>query len=207
MDADAQVSQLEAALLHQAETLVREQRQNTETARARILKEAAESLKLAEAKEVAAAKMEAERLMRRQVQAAESRLAADLDRLRWALTEATLSGVRQGFQQLTGDAKRYSEVLEAWLADAARALPPGDLLAEVRPADQALLAPNWVDIAARAAPGRQVTLHSHSRNSEGGICVRLADNRAQMDHSFEARQSRMADELARAAMERLFRRT
>ena len=37
-NADAQVSQLEAALLHQAETLVREQRQNTEAARARILK-------------------------------------------------------------------------------------------------------------------------------------------------------------------------
>jgi V/A-type H+-transporting ATPase subunit E len=207
MDADAQVSQLEAALLHQAETLVREQRQNTETARARILNEAAEGLKLAEAKEVAAARMEAERLMRRKVQAAESRLAADLDRLRWALTEATLAGVRQGFQQLTTDGKRYLEILEAWLADAARALPPGDLLAEVRPADQALLAPDWPNIAARAAPGRHVELHSHSRNSEGGLCVRLADNRAQMDHSFEARQSRMADELARVAMERLFRRT
>jgi len=207
MDANAQVSQLEAALLHQAETLVREQRQNTEAARTRILQETAEGLRLAEEREVAAAKAEAERQVLRQVQAAEARLAADLDRLRWALTEATLAGVQQAFQQLTGDEKRYLDILEAWLADAARALPPGDLVAEVRPADQLRLAAEWANIVARAAPGRRIELSTHSQVSEGGIRVRLADNRAQIDHTFEGRQSRLADELARVAMERLFRRT
>ena len=47
MEADAQVSQLEQALLQQAETLAREQLQNAESARARILAESAEKLKLA----------------------------------------------------------------------------------------------------------------------------------------------------------------
>jgi V/A-type H+/Na+-transporting ATPase subunit E len=207
MDADAQVSQLEAALLHQAETLVREQRQNTEAARARILQETAEGLRLAEEREVALAKAEAERKVLRQVQAAEARLAAEVDRLRWALTEATLAGVREAFQQLVGDDKRYPEVLEAWLGDAARALPPGDLVAEVRPTDQPRLAKDWANMAARVAPGRTIELQTHGQNSAGGIRVRLADNRAQIDHTFEGRQSRLADELARVAMERLFRRT
>lgn len=207
MDADAQVSQLEAALLHQAETLVREQRQNTEAARTRILQEAAEGLRLAEEREVALAKAEAERKVLRQVQAAEARLAAEVDRLRWALTEAALAGVREAFQQLVGDDKRYPDVLEAWLADAARTLPPGDLVAEVRPTDQPLLAKDWANIAARVAPGRTIVLQTHDQSSAGGIRVRLADNRAQIDHTFEGRQSRLADELARVAMERLFRRT
>jgi len=207
MDADAQVSQLEAALLHQAETLVREQRQNTEAARARILKETAEGLRLAEEREVALAKAEAERKVLRQVQAAEARLAAEVDRLRWALTEAALAGVREAFQQLVGDDKRYPDVLEAWLADAARALPSGDLVAEVRPTDQPRLARDWANIAKRVAPGRTIELHTLSHSSAGGIRVRLADNRAQIDHTFEGRQSRLADELARVAMERLFRRT
>lgn len=206
MDANAQVSQLEAALLHQAETLVREQRQNTEAARTRILQETTEGLRLAEEREVAAAKVEAERKVLRQVQAAEARLAADLDRLRWALTEASLAGVRLAFQQLTGDNKRYLDVLEAWLADAARALPPGDLVAEVRPADQPRLAADWINIVVRAAAGRRIELSTHGLVSAGGIRVRLADNRAQIDHTFEGRQSRLADELARVAMERLFRR-
>lgn len=204
MDADTQVSQLEQALLQQAETLAREQLQNAESARARILAESADKLKLAEEREVLAAKVEAERLVRRHSQAAEARLAAELDRSRWALTEATLAGVSAAFQQLTQDETRYLALLEAWLITAAQALPPGDLVAEVRPEDEKRLTPQWTEIAARAAPGRNVTLASHSQPSVGGIRVRLADNRAQLDQTFEARQARLADELARVAMERLF---
>jgi hypothetical protein len=37
--------------------------------------------------------------------------------------------------------------------------------------------------------------------------VRLADSRAQLDQTFEARQERLAEELARVAMERLFAST
>ena len=204
MDTDAQVSQLEQALLQQAETLAREHLQNAESARARILAESAEKLKLAEAREVLSAKVEAERLVRQQTQAAETRLAAELDRLRWALTEATLAEVKTAFRRLVQDEPRYLKTLEAWLATAAHALPPGDLVAEVRPEDEQRLARQWPDMVARVAPGRSVVLAAHGLPSEGGIRVRLADNRARLDQTFEARQARLADELARVAMERLF---
>jgi len=204
MEADTQVSQLEQALLQQAETLAREHLQNAESARARILADSAEKLKLAAEREILAAKVESERLVRRQGQAAETRLAAELDRLRWALTESVLSEVKTAFRKLAQDEARYPDVLEAWLAAAAQALPAGDLLAEVRPEDEKRLAPGWAAMTARAAPGRVVTLTSHSQPSEGGIRVRLTDNRAQLDQTFEARQARLADELARVAMERLF---
>jgi V/A-type H+-transporting ATPase subunit E len=204
MDADAQVTQLEQALIQQAGTLAREQLQNAESARARILAESADKLKLAEEREILAAKVEAERLVRRHSQAAETRLAAELDRLRWALTESVLSEVKTAFHTLVQDETRYLGVLEAWLAAAAQALPKGDLLAEVRPEDEKRLLPAWSAMSARAAPGRVVTLVSHSLPSAGGIRVRLADNRAQLDQTFEARQARLADELARVTMERLF---
>jgi V/A-type H+-transporting ATPase subunit E len=204
MEADSQVSQLEQALLQQAETLAREQLQNAESARARILAESAEKLKLAEEREILAAKVEAERLVRRQTQAAETRLAAELDRLRWALTEATLAEVKIAFRKLVQDEARYLAVLEAWLAAAAQALPPGDLVAEVRPEDEKRLAPRWAEMTARAAPGRSVTLAAQGIPGEGGIRVGLTDNRARLDQTFEARQMRLADELARVAMERLF---
>lgn len=204
METDAQVSQLEQALLQQARTLARELLQNAEAARAHILAESAEKLKLAGEHEVLTAKVEAERLVRRQGQAAETRLAAELDRMRWALTESTLSEVKIAFRQLVQDEARYLGVLEAWLAAAAQALPPGDLVAEVRPEDEKRLAPVWDDMLARAAPERKVTLATHGHPTEGGIRVRLADNRAQLDQTFEARHARLADELARVAMERLF---
>lgn len=204
MEADAQVSQLEQALMQQAETLVREQRQNADATCARILSESAEKLKLAGEREILTAKVEAERQVRRQTQAAETRLAAELDRLRWALTEATLFEMQSAFATLVQDEARYRAMLEGWLAAAAEALPPGDLVAEVRPEDEMRLAPVWAGMAARAAPGRTVTLASHGQPSQGGVRVRMADNRAQLDQTVEARRMRLADELARVAMERLF---
>jgi vacuolar-type H+-ATPase subunit E/Vma4 len=204
MEADVQVSQLEQALLQQAATLARELLRNAESTRARMLAESAEKLKLAGEHEVLGAKVEAERLVRRQGQAAETRLAAELDRLRWALTESVLSEVRTAFQHLVQDETRYLGVLEAWLAAAAQALPPGDLVAEVRPEDEQRLARQWKEMIARAAPGRTVTLATHGHSSDGGVRVRLADNRAQFDQTVEARLTRQAGELARVAMERLF---
>lgn len=204
METDTQVSQLEQALLQQAETQAREALQKAESARARILAESAEKLKLAAEREVLAAKVEAERRVRRQTQAAETRLAAELDRLRWALTEATLSEVKAAFRKRVQDEARYLDVIEAWLSAAAQALPPGDLVAEVRPEDEIRLAARWAEMIARIAPGRAVMLAAHGQPSEGGIRVRLTDNRAQLDQTLEARQARLADELARVAMERLF---
>jgi V/A-type H+-transporting ATPase subunit E len=204
MEADAQVVQLEQALIRQAESLAREQRERADSGKARILNEVSEKLRLAEEREVMAAKAEAEKIVRRHTQAAETRLAAELDRLRWALTEATLSGVKLAFQDLVDDDARYVPVLEQWLAAAVQALPSGDLVAEVRAADQPRVARVWADMVARVASGRNVALVSHGMISEGGIRVRLDDNRAQLDQTFEARQARLADELARVAMERLF---
>lgn len=207
MEADAQVTQLEDALIRQAETLAREQRQNAESAKARILKEGADRLKLAADREGLAARDEAERLVRRQVQAAEFRMSAELDRLRWALTEDILSGMQLAFRDLVKDDRRYLDLLEGWLASAARVLPAGDLVAEVRALDQPRLEPAWAEMVARAAPGRKVELHAHGGMSEGGIRVTLADRRAQVDQTFEARRSRLADEIAREAMEHLFAAT
>ena len=204
MEAEGQVFQLEQALLQQAETLAREQRQNAEAARARIHAESAERLKLLEEREVLAAKVEAERQVRRHTQAAETRLAADLDRLRWTLTQTSLAEMKIAFQKLVQDEARYLAVIEAWLAAAALALPPGDLVAEVRPEDEKRLTSEWTEMVARAAPGRTLTLTSHGQPSEGGLRVRLTNNRAQLDQTFEARQARLADELAQVVMERLF---
>jgi vacuolar-type H+-ATPase subunit E/Vma4 len=200
----SQVSQLEAALMQQAESLAREQREHARAARARLEAEVAEKLRVEEEKEILDVKAEAERLVRRQTQAAETRLSGELDRLRWALTEATLSQVRLEFQDLADDDERYLTVLESWLAAAAAALPAGDVVVEVRPQDQPRLAPVWDDLVARAAPGRKAAQALLQDDSVGGLRVRMADGRAQYDQTFEARESRLAQDLARVAMERLF---
>lgn len=204
MEAETQVSQLEQALIRQAESLAREHMKNAEAARTRIRNEFEERIKLKEEREVLAAKAEAERKVRRRTQAAETHLSADLDRLRWALTESVLTQMRERLRDLVNDAPRYQAVLADLLAAAVAQLPAGDLVAEVNAADYARLSGDWPQLAAALAPGRKLGLAVLARPSEGGVRVRLADNRAQIDQTFEARQERLADELARVAMERLF---
>jgi V/A-type H+-transporting ATPase subunit E len=169
-----------------------------------MLAESAERLKLAEERELLAAKVEAERLVRRRVQAAEIQLAAELDRLRWALTQAVLAAARGAFAQRMADAAARLDIVERWLAAAVAALPPGDLVAEVRAEDVALLAPQWAAITARVAAGRAIALEPHADVSLGGVRVLTADRRARCDQTFEARWERLHDELARVAMEHLF---
>ncbi|TCJ17999.1 V-type ATP synthase subunit E [Parasulfuritortus cantonensis] len=204
MDDESRISQLEKALLDQAETLARERLDNAEATRRHLLDEAGQRLAEAEARERQVVRASADRLVRRRVQAAEGRLTADLDRLRWALTQAAISNVRLALLDLTQDRARYLGVLAGFLSAAAARLPAGDLVAEVNSADLNMLAPGWVDLCARAAPGRSVELADHGRDSLGGVSVRLADNRARLDQTFEARLDRLDEALAAAVMARMF---
>ncbi|MGQ9685486.1 MAG: V-type ATP synthase subunit E, partial [Thiobacillaceae bacterium] len=167
MEIDIQVSQLEQALIRQAESLAREHLRYAEAARTRIRTELEERIKLREEREVLAAKAEAERQVRRRIQAAQTRLAADLDRLRWALTESVLAQMRERLRDLVKDTPRYEAALTGLLRAAVLQLPDGDLVAEVNASDYARLADRWPAIAAEVAPGRQLTLALLGRPSEG----------------------------------------
>lgn len=203
---ESQIHQLETALMQQAESLAREQHEHARIARERLHSESMERLRLEEEREILAVKASAERLVRRQTQAAQTRFSAELDRLREALTEATLAQVRLEFQDLVDDDARYLPLLESWLAAAARSLPAGDLIVQIRAADQSRLDPGWADRVARAAPGRNVSRARLAHDSLGGLCVTLADGRARYDQTYEARERRLQEDLARVIMEQLFGR-
>ena len=199
-----EVSQLERALLDQAEGLAREKLRNAEAERAHRLAELDARLAMRAETALDALRAEAERAVRRRIQAAEARQAAELDRLRWALTEANLSGVRLALSELVADSERYFEVLAGFLAEASARLPAGELVAAVNAADLARLVPEWDALVARAAPGRRIRLTGHGRDSLGGVCVDHADGQTRVDQTFEARQERLADLLAGTAMRQLF---
>ena len=96
---------------------------------------------------------------------------AELDRLRWALTEAAMSNVRLALTDLTRDRDRYLAVLAGYVAVAAASLPPGDLVAEVRPEDEKRLAPRWAAMSTRVARGRAVALGTLAHPSEDDSVV------------------------------------
>lgn len=204
-----QVGELEAALLARAENLAAEYRERGHSSAERIAAEAQERLRLREEKEVLAAKAEAERLHERQVQAAEIRLQGELDRLRWTLVSATLSGLDGQLDALVKDVARYRGVLQDLLRQGVEALVSDgreevELVAQLTERDRRRFAADWDALVAEAVPDHEVALDEEPAPGSGGVLVRTADNRVRVDNTFEGRRERLAESLQEEALERLF---
>ncbi|MEW6132782.1 MAG: V-type ATP synthase subunit E family protein [Pseudomonadota bacterium] len=150
--------------------------------------------------------LEAERLCRQIIQASKLRIDSEHDRLRWALAQDVLAEVHKRLEQLTEDTPRYHAVLQGYLAEAAQAMPAGDLIAELNPRDLDALRPHWERIVAQAAPGRKVELAPLAEHATGGMRVRSADGRLRVDNTFEGRLARMQDDVLAVIMDKLFNR-
>lgn len=150
-------------------------------------------------------KLEAEQLQRQLLQASKIRLDSELDRLRWALVQGALADVRKRLEKIPEDANKYHKVLEGYLAEAASAIPEGNLVAELNPRDMEGLGPVWDSMVERAAPGRKVSLASLAGHASGGMMVRSEDGKLRVNNTFEGRLARMQDEVLNTIMDKLFK--
>lgn len=148
--------------------------------------------------------LEAEQLCRQIIQTSKIRMDSEHDRLRWALAQDVLHEVAKRLEKLTQDPTRYHEVLQGYLAEAAQAMPEGDLVAELSPRDLEALRPAWDRMAAEAAPGRKVGLAAMAEHASGGMLVRTTDNSLRVDNTFEGRLDRMQEDVLGVIMDKLF---
>jgi len=204
VNADVRIAALETALLARARALVREHLDKAEAEKARILREAAHELRLAEEREILAAKVDAERLMRRRVQAAELRMQGDLDRLRWTLVQSVVGEVRVRLARLAEDAAAYEAFLAGQLASAAGRLGGDASTVELNARDRDRLAARWDAFATAAVPSVRLSLGPATHAGSGGIVLYTPDGRVRIDDTFEGRLDRLADAVHAAVLERLF---
>jgi V/A-type H+-transporting ATPase subunit E len=199
-----QLAALEKAIMARAEELAQEFDEKAKRQRDSILRDAAERLHLAEEREVLVAKSEAERHFHRVTQASELKLQGRLDQLRWEMVQTVQARLGERMQALCGDRDAYRRWLVAMIAEAARLLPPGELTAEVNSADLGWLNEQWSELVAEAAPGRSIQLSDTATWGSGGVRLRTADNRAQVDNRFEGRLRRMEPRIQRVILQQLF---
>jgi V/A-type H+/Na+-transporting ATPase subunit E len=204
MTQEQQVQSLEASLLARATALAQEQVRNAEAAREHIRAQSREKLQAMEERAVAAARLAAEKQWQRSVQAAQLRLQADLDRLRWNLVQAVLTQAKERFAAALCGQDDYRRWVQERLAPAGGAFPEGALVVRVSAADEKRLGPHWAQLCARALPGRKATLASEDGLGGGGFVVESEDRRVRLDQTLEGRVQRLEPELHRAIMERLF---
>lgn len=201
---DTQLTALERAIMARAEHLAQEFEQKAERQRDHILRDAAERLHNAEEREVLAAKAEAERRFRQVTQASELRLQGRLDQLRWELVQCVQGRLGDRMQALRDEQSDYRDWLVRMLREAAELLPGGELTAELNADDLARFGAHWAELTAAAAPGRTIRLAEKPTWGSGGVRLRTADNRAQVDNRFEGRLARLEAEIQRVILQRLF---
>lgn len=203
-DALQQVEALELSILQRANDLADQMLHKARARSDNLLRETADRLTLAEERETATARAEAERAQRRQVQAEELKQQARLDRLRWELVLAVQSRLAERMLMLRDREDDYLEWMVTMIAEGAALIPQGELQAEVNQADHEWLAAQWDALAQRAAPGRIVRLNPQPTWGSGGVKLRNADNTAQVDNRFEGRLARYEQDIQRTVLERLF---
>lgn len=204
MTPDSSIQSLEHSLVARARELVREHLDKAASERERIRADVAQRLRLAEEREILAAKAEAERLFRRRVQAAEIRFQGELDRLRWTLVQTIISEVRERLARLADDEALYLAFLKAQIGAAAQAIETDPLVAELNARDRDRFSARWTALAREAAPNRNVSLATSTHARRGGVIVLTPDRTVRIDNTFEGRLDRLADTVHGAILERLF---
>jgi V/A-type H+-transporting ATPase subunit E len=199
-----QLQALESAIMERAKELAQEFHDKANRQRDIILRDAADSLQMAEERELMAIKDEAERHFHRVTQAGELKMQSRLDQLRWELVQTVQSRLTEHMKAFCRDLRVYRAWLTKMVRDAAAVLPAGDLVAQVNADDLLWLSDEWSDLVAEAAPQRTILLADEPIRGLGGIRVRSADNRAQVDNRFEGRLARFAADIQRVILRELF---
>ena len=204
MSMDAQVRDLESALLSRARQLVREHLDKADGERARILRECGERLRLREERETLAAKADAERLFRQRVQAAEIRLQGEMDRLRWTLVQAVMDQTRQRLATLAADESAYLPVLGSLIAQAAKRIGEAGVTVQLCARDVQRFAPRWAEVSRGLAPDQRLELLEEPCPGTGGAMVMNRPRTVRVDNTFEGRIERFDEPVTRLILERLF---
>ena len=194
---------LEGLLHAQAMGLAQKHLEKGQQASEQITRDVKARLRQLAAGEELRFRIEAEQLCRQVMQASRLRADAELDRLRWTLTQGVLAEVRARLAKLVEDPEGYRKVLRRYLAEAASALPEGTLVAELRPEDVERLRTSWDSLVEQAAPGRRVMLTPLTDHVSGGMRVRNEDSSVRIDNTFEGRMARMENEVLAAIMDTL----
>lgn len=198
------ISELESAILAQANRLAGEYRERAEQSRENILREARERLHLREEREVLLAKARAERAYRRMVQSNELQLQREMDHLRWNLVEGVRERMAERMRRfMQREPEPYRALLQALLTKGVEAIERERLTAMVNQQDLKWLQPTWQSFSAPLTSDRQIELSATPIDTLGGILVLSEDNRIRVDNTFEGRMERLGRQLHQTIIERL----
>lgn len=198
-----QVQELEAAILSRAERLAGELQERANRGRDGILREAAERLRLRQAREEAGARTQADRTFRRRVQASELKMQSQFDLLRWNLVQDVEQRLTERIRAFVQDEAVYIHWLLAITAQAAGQIECDALEVATNTRDHQRLFARWDSVLERLPKGQTATLAETPIETLGGCLVLSADGRIRVDQTFEGRLERLRLRIQQVILEQL----
>ena len=200
-----QVDELEQAILARAERLAAEFRERAGRSRDSILREAAERLRLREAREEAIAKALGDRFFRQQVQASELKMQTHLDQVRWNLVRDVERGLANRMRTFMEDEATYEAWLDRLIVEAANLIETPDLIVAANALDQHRLNARCDQLTASLPPGKTATLAlaADALSALGGAVITSQDGRIRIDQTFEVLIERLRPRIQQTILERL----
>lgn len=198
-----QVQELEQAILARAERLAAEYRERAHRSRDSILREAAERLRLREAREESIAKTLAERSFRQRVQASELKMQGHLDLMRWNLVRGVELRLEERMRAFTRDDVTYRAWLLSLIAGAARHIARDAVVISGNARDQQRLFARWDEVVAQLPQGQGASLGETPIETLGGVLLTSADGQIRVDNTFEGRLERLRPQIQQVILERL----
>ena len=202
MSTDTQLEQLETAILKQAQTQAQTHLQAGQQQNDRIVADSAKRLQQREQREIGIAKIAAEQEYRRQVQASEIKMQAELDQLRWSLVQAIITDLYKHLTQLCQQKTVYVELLQQYLQNAVTLFETDDLVVIVNSQDRAMLASQWDDITKNLK--QPCSLATETATVTGGLLVRDQADRIRINNTFEGLIARQESQLYQVITAQLF---
>lgn len=198
-----QVQELEQAILARAERLANEYRERARRSRDSILREAAERLRMREAREEAIAKALGERTFRQQVQASELQMQKHLDLTRWNLVQDVERSLAARMQHFTENTAAYQVWLLALIGHAGQSIETRTLVISANARDQKRLREHWEEVLETLPAEKTATLGDEPITTLGGVLISDSARRIRIDNTFEGRLDRLRPKVQQVILERL----
>ena len=198
-----QAQELEQAILQRAERLAAEFRDRGHRGRDSILREAAERLRLREAREESIAKALGERAFRQLVQASELQMQSHLDLVRWNLVQDVERRLQERMRIFIEDTAVYGDWLQTLVTGAAAVIEQAEISVSANTADRKRLLARWGAITQAAPPGRTLTLADDPIDTLAGVLLMSGDGRIRVDQTFDGRLERLRPRVQQMILERL----
>ncbi|MFD2110845.1 V-type ATP synthase subunit E [Thiorhodococcus fuscus] len=200
-----QVDELERAILARAERLASEYHERAGHSRDSILRDAAERLRLREAREEAIAKSLGERAFHQRVQASELKMQTHLDRMRWNLVQGVERRLADRMRRFMEDEAQYDAWLDSLILNAVTTIEGDRLVVSANNQDQHRLHARWEKVSQSLPTGKTVELASsaHAIDTLAGVLITSSDGRIRVDQTFEGRLERLRPKIQQTILERL----